>query len=130
MDIILYLLLGILILTFVGYVTWLVYKIIITIYHKTLRYETFSSTAKVCDKDYENDHTVTICTMVGKKMIPQIYHFDDEFNVYLLYDGKQYCFDNEDLYNSVNINDNVSVLVHKGYNKNDELKHVYLSIEE
>ena len=126
MDIILYVLLGILILMLVGLVIWLIYEIIIAIYHKTLRYETFPSTAKVCNKEYEEEYTTWI--MSGKTMIPQFH--DEEFNVYLMYEGEQYCFDDKDLYNSVNISDNVRVLVHNGYNKKDELKHIYLSIEE
>lgn len=127
MDIIMYVLLGILILSFVGLVIWLIYEFTIAIYQRTLRYETFPSTAKVCNKKYKEEYTTTTIKMVGKVMVPQTNHHDKEYNVYLMYVGGQYCFDDEDLYNSVNVGDIVRVLVHEGYNEKNELKHVYLS---
>ena len=128
MDIFMYILFGFLLLLIIGSVIWLIYEKIIAIYHMKLRYETFPSRAKVCKKEYEDEYTNII--MVGKVMVPQTHYYDEEYNVYLMYNGEQYCFDDEELYNSVNIGDTVHVLVHKGYNKKDELKHVYLSIEE
>ena len=130
MDIILNILLGILVLLLAGIVIWIIYEIIIAIYHKTLRYETFPSTAKVCKMEFEDEYTTTTMIMVGKTMIPQKYHHDEEYNVYLMYDGEEYCFDDENLYNSVNVGNMVRVVVHKGYNKHNQLKHVYLSLEK
>ncbi len=130
MDIIMNILFGILVLLIGGIVIFVIYEIIIAIYHKTLRYEMFLSTAKVCNKEYEGEHTTTTMTMVGKVMVPQTHYHDEEYNVYLMYDRKQYCFDDENLYKSVNVGDMVRVLVHEGYNKRNELKHVYLSLGE
>lgn len=124
MDIIMSILLGCTVLLIVGLLIWIIYEIVIAIYHKTLRYETFPSSAKVCNAKYEEEYTTWIYS--GKTMIPQFH--DEEFNVYLMYEGKEYCFDDEELYNSVNIGDIIPVLVHKGYNKKNELKHIYLSI--
>lgn len=130
MDIILNILFGILVLLLGGFVIWIIYEIIIAIYHKTLRYEMFPSTAKVCKIKYEPAYTTTTMIMVGKTIIPQRHHHDEEYNVYLMYEGEEYCFDDKKIYNSVNVGDMVSVVVHKGYNKHNELKHVYLSLEE
>ena len=105
MNIILNMLMSVSILLVVGLVIWLIYEVIRQVYCDTLRYETFSDTAKVCSKKYE-----------------------EEYNVYLMYYGEQHCFDDEQLYNSVNIGDSVCILVHKGYNTKNELKNVYLSI--
>ena len=125
MDIILYILLVILILLFVGLVIWIICEISMAAYHKTLRYETFFSTAEVCKKKYEEEYTTML--YIGKVYMPQIH--EEEYNVYLMYDGKQYCFDDENLYNSVDVGDIVNVVIHEGYNKQNELKYVYLSLE-
>ncbi len=55
-------------------------------------------------------------------MVPHTQYYDEEYNVYLMYEGEEYCFDDENLYNSVNVGDMIRVLVHKGYNKQNELK--------
>ena len=130
MDIILNILLGILVLLCAGIVIWYIYEIIIAIYHKTLRYETFLSTAKVCKMEYEDGYTTTHMINMGWTMIPQGRHHDAEYNVYLMYDGEEYCFNDEKLYHSVNVGNMVRVVVHKGYNKHNQLKHVYLSLEK
>lgn len=61
-------------------------------------------------------------------MVPQFN--DEEYNVYLMYEGKSHCIDNEELYEKVNVGDIVRVKVHNGYNKQNEVKYVYLSIED
>ena len=93
---------------------------------KSLRYETFSAKARVCKKKYEDSYTTII--MVGKVPVPQ--HHDEEYNVYLMYKDKVHCLNDKDLYQKVDVDDAVSVLVHKGYNKNGELKHVYLRLKK
>lgn len=130
MDIFENILFGLIVLLIVGLAIWLIYEIIIQIYHKTLRYETFPSSAKVCNKKYKDEYITTTRMMVGKVLLPQTHYHDEEYNVYLMYKGGQYRFDDKELYNSVNIGDIVRVLVHEGYNKKGELKYVYLSIEE
>ena len=93
---------------------------------KSLRYETFSAKARVCKKKYEDSYTTI--SMVGTVPVPQ--HHDEEYNVYLMYKGKVHCLNDKDLYQKVDVGDVVSVLVHKGYNKNGELKHVYLRLKK
>ena len=46
-----------------------------------------------------------------------------------MYEGKEHCFNNNNLYESTNIGDNADILVHKGCNAQDKLKDVYLSIK-
>lgn len=125
-----YILCGITALLIVIAVILGIYELIKAIYHKTLRYETFPGIAKVCKKEYEDEYTTTTMLYMGENLLlPQNHHYDEEYNVYLMYEGEEYCFDDEELYNSVKIGDSVRVLVHKGYNKSDDVKHVYLSIE-
>ncbi len=91
------------------------------IYHKTLRYETSFSTAKVLNKKHEEEYDFYLQGTV---------HHDEEFNVYLMYEGKQYCFNSKKLYKSVHAGDMACILVHKGYNKKNKLKHTYITIDE
>ncbi|MBR4110805.1 MAG: hypothetical protein IKK43_03870 [Clostridia bacterium] len=56
-----------------------------------------------------------------------MYYHAEEYSVCIKYDGKEFCRDDEKLYKSVEVGDEVRVLVHKGYNKHNKLKHIYLS---
>lgn len=106
-------------------VAWLVYELVIAIYNKTaLRYETIRDVAKVISKTPYN----TIAMQIATKMYPPVLLF--QYNVYILYNGEEHCFDDANLYREVETGDNVCVLVHNGYNKNGELKRTYLSIEK
>ncbi len=127
-DIIMYVSLGIIILLAVALLIRLIYEIIIEVYHKTLRYDTFLGTAEVCRKKYKVEIT-TNNNAFGWVMIPQ-FNCIEKYNVYLKYNGKKYHFDDKDLYDSVNIGDIVCVSVHEGYNTKNKRKHVYLNFEE
>ena len=112
-------------LVVISLVVWLVYKLAITIYNKTaLRYETIRDVAKVVDKNSTN----TIAVQIATRMYPPFFIF--QYNVYILYNGEEHCFDDANLYKEVEAGDNVYVLIHNGYNKNGELKRTYLSIEK
>lgn len=126
MDTIIMLSLGVTMLLLVGLVVWIIYEIVMAIYRKTLRYKIFYADVPVCKKEYEEEYTTSI--MAGKVMVPQFH--DDEYNVYLMYKGESHCIDSEELYKAVNVGDIVRVKVHKGYNKRNEVKDVYLSIED
>lgn len=130
MDIILKVFLVFLVVVLVLAVILLVYNTVIVIYRGTLEYETFSDTAMVSDMEYEDDYNTTTFVRSGKVTVPVTTYHDEEYNVYVTYEGEEYCLDDADLYEQVNIGDVIDVLVHKGYNKNGEVKHIYLSIED
>ena len=123
-------LMSISVLIVVGLVIWLIYEVLMEVYYSTLRYETFSDTAEVYSKKHEKEYTTTTIIPAGRVMVPQIHYHDEEYNVCLMYRGEQHNFDNKDLYYSVEIGDSVCILVHKGYNTKNELKKVYLSINQ
>ena len=122
----LYIVLTILLLSTLIILIWLTADFIM---HLTLRYETFPSQANVCRKKYRPSYTTTTLSKVGKITVPQIHHHSAEYNVYLMYNGEEYCINDKNLYNSVKIGNMVRVFVNKGYNKRHQLKDVYLSLE-
>ena len=123
MNIIIFGIFGIIALVVVGLVICLIYEIAMAIYRKTaLRYETTRDVAKVVYKDYDDNFAMQYAT----KTYPL--GLFDEYNVYILYNGKKHCFDDEDLYKKVKVGDIVHILIHNGYDKHGELKHTYLSI--
>ena len=125
MNIIIFGIFGIIALVVVGLVICLIYEIAMAIYRKTaLRYETTSDVAKVVYKDYDDNFAMQYAT----KTYPL--GLFDEYNVYILYNGKKHCFDDEDLYEKVKVGDIVHILIHNGYDKHGEIKHTYLSIVE
>lgn len=130
MDIFVLLIVGFVLLLCVGFAIYFIYYLCITIYRKTLRYDTFSSTAQVCYKEYEEEYSTTSFIHVDKVLVPHTQEHDEEYKVYLMFEDKEYVFDDENLYKEVNVGDSIRVTVHKGYNKKDELKHVYLSIDD
>jgi hypothetical protein len=116
---------ALIVLAFVCLAIWIIYEIAIAIYHKTaLRYETTRDVAKVVEKNYDDNYAMQIAT----KTYPLGLY--DEYNVYIWYNGKKYCFDDENLYKKVKVGATVHILIHNGYNKHGELKHSYLSIEK
>lgn len=112
---------------FVACIVLLFYLIGTLIYRSNLRYEDSTDTAVVLSKNYVAPYTTTTYIQVGKTSVPQVQHHSEEYNVWLLYEGEKYCIDNESFYQSVSVDSTVSVIVHRGYNKHDELKYIYLS---
>lgn len=111
-----------------GLVGYLVYLLVEDFYIRHLEYETFEDTAVVDSCEYEEPYTTTTMMKVGKVMVPQLHHHDEEYNVWLEYEGELYCIDDEELFNSVEENEEIRVWVNKGYNRKGELKYIYLSI--
>lgn len=108
----------------------LIVIIVATIYPATLRYEEIPDVSvKVEGKQYEEPYVTTSMIYVGKTMVLQTHHHDEEYNVYVSYEGETYCINDENLYKRVNVNDNIYVCVHKGYNKKGEEKNIYLTAE-
>lgn len=102
LEIVLHMLIGLV----TGLLIYGCYSIVIATRNKFLNYETFEANVKVVDKEYE----------------------DEEFNVTVTYDGRNYYFDNEDLFNSVEVGDIISAQIHIGYNKNEIAKHTHVTI--
>ncbi len=125
-------LLTLLLLMLAGFIIFLIILlikwIIATISDNILRYEICPSTAKVCKKEHKDEHTTTIIK-IGFIKIPKTYHYDAEYKVYLMYEGEEHCFNNKNLYESSNIGDVVEILIHKGYNAQNKLEDVYLSLK-
>ena len=122
------------VIVIVGVIIWLIYIVYIAIRNKFLRYKHFSKVVKVGRKKYQDAYTtympITIST--GKTTtttITPIFH-DEEFKVYLVYKGDEYCFNDKDMFDSLKVGDKVKVVVHEGYNRKGELKNTYLTIVE
>lgn len=127
-DIFYYFILFIVVVVLAFCVIVLIQIIAAEIYHATLRYDLpFSDTAIVLRKDYVAPYMTTTYMTVGKTSVPQFQHHAEQFNVHVLYEGEKYCIDDEDFFNRVDVKDKTSVVVHKGYNKHNELKNVYLT---
>ena len=105
----------------------LIYTIFLEVYHSTLQYQTYFDIVQVVDKEYEEQHTSTTIMPVGKVIVPQSRYHDEEYNVHVIYEGKDYCINNKDLYERVNVGDKVCLKIHKGYNKKQEIKHIFIT---
>lgn len=106
----------------------LIYAIEMKTYRKKLRYEIYPDTAKVKSKEHVAAYTTTCMVLIGKIMMPQTTYHSEKFNVCLVHDGKEYCFNNEEMYNLLEVGDSVYVMVHKGFNKRNEVKDIYLGM--
>ena len=117
-----------------GVIVWLIYEAYIAIRNKLLRYEDFSKVVKVVRKKHKDAYTtyipLTISTgkTITTTMTPMFHQ--EEFNVYLVYKGVEHCFNDEAMFNSLKVGDDVKVIVHEGYNLKGELKNTYLTIVE
>ncbi len=52
------------------------------------------------------------------------------YNVYVLYEGEEYCLQNEELYDTVEIGDTIEVTVTKSFDKDGKMKNTEISIED
>jgi hypothetical protein len=123
MEILFYAVIAIVVLSVIVFIIWLIYSIIMAIYHTTLRYEITYVVATVCGKEYNNGLCMSIAT---KTYLPYLF---EKYNVYLLYENEEYEFDDKDLYNEVEIEDTVQVIVYRGYNSKNECKHLDIDID-
>lgn len=118
----------------VGLIAWLIYEAYIAIRNHFLRYEEGYKWVKVGKKQYQDANTIYIPMTIstGKTTTTTLTPIfqDEEFNVYLIYKGNEYGFNNKDLFDSLKVGDEVEVIVHEGYNRKGELKHTYLTIVE
>lgn len=117
----------------VGLIIWGIYEAYKAIRNKLLRYEELPELVKVGRKKHEDAYTTFIPMTIstGKSTITTMTPtpHDEEFNVYLIYEGKEHCFNNKDMFESLKVGDTVKVTVHKGYNTIGKLKNTYLTID-
>lgn len=116
----------------IGLLIWFIYEVVYKeIRNKFLRYDEFNKVVKVGRKSYEKAHTEYISQIIstGKTttvtMVPIFY--GEAFNVYVIYKGKEYGFNDEEMFHSLEVGDTVNVVVHEGYNWNGKLKHIELT---
>lgn len=96
----------------------------------TLRYERFHDIpVEVCKKEYRKPYNEFLQRQKGKNSFIEIVHHEEEFIVYVMFEGREYCFINERLYKEVCINEIIFVCVHKGYNRKGKLKNICLTLE-
>lgn len=97
---------------------------ILAIYRKkSLRYRIKRGEGIVIKKEFDDRFITQIVT----KTFPM--GLFNEYNVHILFRGKTYCFNDEELFKKVKVGDHVSILIHHGYDKQWNLKDTYLSVE-
>ena len=116
-------LLGILILLSVLLLLGLISVSIDSIRNKFLIYEEFEDIATVSRIDYGDDVSLL-------DLIYDIFELNTGLNVYLEYEEEEYCISSEALFKEVELGETVFVTVHKGRNRQGEVKNVYLTIDE
>lgn len=131
-DVLYYDIFAICVIAIVGLIVWIIYELYIASRNEFLRYEEFHELVEVIRKNYQKEETnyipMTISTgETTTTIMTPIFH-DEEFNVYLVYKGNEYCFNDEDMFNSLKVGDKVNVVVHEGYNQKGDLKNTYLTI--
>lgn len=88
-----------------------------------LRWIRKEDVATVIKKEYDDG---VMMRLVGRAWVPV---FWEEFNIYVIYKGEKFCFDNEELYDSVEAGDEVPIVVHKAYDESRKLKEMYIDLE-
>ena len=123
-----YVLIALFIVVIGGLTIWGFHDLIIWIRNKLLRYEEFDDYVKVVNKKFKDEDTTVTFIPAGNAMIPQTHIDDEEFNVYVTYKGNDYCFDDKELFNSIEIGNIILAHIHIGYNKKNVAKRTILTI--
>lgn len=88
---------------------------------KATRFETTICQAKVVRKNYEPDCMSNECAFIGSMYLPvKKYHFE-RYNVFLIYDGCEFCIDDKNLFATANFGDYVEIKLTKGFDKKNHL---------
>lgn len=103
--------------TFFGAVAFLIY-FFRNLEPKAIRFETTIIEAKVSKKNYVAEYTTTNIIMAGQIAFPLEEYHSEEFNVFITFDGQEFCLNDKDLFSRVNFGDFVKVRFIKGYKKN------------
>ena len=90
-------------------------------------YETFHDFAIVVNKEYEKSNNTVNYVPAGVTMIPVVVNHEAKYEVYVLYEGKEYCIDDKRLYERANLGNEVVVTVKKGYINSNHVKTEILS---
>ncbi len=99
-------------------------------YSKPLKEVKFLSVAKVTKKEHPERINFNNIIRYGKNLIIQNYDRNELFNVFLVYNGIEYCISDKELYQKVAVGDIIGVIVHKQYKQNGKLKKIYLSVKD
>lgn len=125
---------AIFVIAILGLSGWIIYEVYKRMSKEFLRYDEFQpdELVKVIRKNYQNAYTIyipmTISTGESTTTIMSVIFHDEEFDVYLIYKDNEYCFNDKDMFDSLEVGDEVNVVVHEGYNQKGKLKHIYLTI--
>lgn len=94
----------------IGIAILVVYFTTKAIYKKTLNYEVCADTATVSDLLCE-EHTM----------------FTPDYYVYVRYQGKEFCLQDENLYKEAVVGRDIAVDVHRGYNGAHKMRVMYIT---
>lgn len=94
----------------------------------TLRYERFHDIpVEVCKKECIKIHNEFLPKQMEETSL--IEHYEEEYIVYVMFEGNEYSFINEKLYYETCVDEVIFVCVHKGYNRKGKLKNIYLTLQ-
>ena len=99
-------------------------RIFFILYDRRLNYTVKSELATVFHKYYGDDHYGELVYDIDN--VPE---GKPSFRVLIDYEGKNYCIDNYDIYNTTSVGDSVAIFVHTGYDKKGKARRQFLTIK-
>lgn len=124
-------LMGIVILLFLGGGMAIVFwDAIIEMRNSKLWYEGHQELVKVISKEHRYEYKLPYFMMSRDVYYPQYLQYPEEYIVNIeCKNGKTYPIKNMKLFESVEINDMIEVWINVGYDKNGEVKNIYVTAE-
>lgn len=103
---------------------------IIEIRNSKLRYEGHQELVKVVSKEHRYEYKLPYFMMSRDVYYPQYLQYPEEYIVNVeCKNGETYSIKNMKLFESVQIDDMIEVWLNVGYDKNNEVKNIYVTAE-
>lgn len=104
--------------------------VVILFENSKLQYQTNFEVVIVCGKEYVPEYRspIIIPGLPLSAMLINHLHYEAEYNIFLMYEGKKYCINDRNLYQSVDIGNTISVCMHRACDKKGK-EHIYFTAD-
>lgn len=105
-----------------------IYVLVHGIKRSFLKYERFPAIVPIVDKEYKPAYNGSMLVKNGKINVPQRVSRPEEYNVFVEYRGERYAVNNKELFEKVNVGEDIMLMVNVGINEDGIEKDFYVEL--
>ena len=105
-----------------------IYMLLTGIKRSFLKYERFPAIVPIVDKEYKPAYIGSAFVQSGKINVPQRVSRQEEYNIFIEYRGERYAINNKELFEKVNVGEDIMIMVNVGCNEKGVEKDFYVEL--